>query len=110
MGPALRALAEREGSRAMTRAIHIGGLKLRVARGRIEVDDFAIDGRDPRDRPFFTAKRLSVSLDWSGLLSSRPEFILTSVEMTDWNMLVEKFDQGDNFPRFQRNASSPGGP
>ena len=46
------------------RPIHIGGLSVRVLRGRFELDDFSIEGLKPTDRPFFSAKQLSMSLDW----------------------------------------------
>ncbi len=111
LGPAVRALAEREGSAQLQRPLHIGRLSIRVARGRVEVDDFSIEGLKPEDRPFFAARRLSVSLDWSRALRARPEFIITSVEMTDWQMLVEKWESGDNFVRVRRNRNSrPPGP
>jgi hypothetical protein len=110
LGPSVRALAERQGSRQLQRPIHIGGLAIRLARGRVEVSDLTVEGLTPADRPFFAAKHLSVSLDWSKLLSSRPELILTSVEMSDWQMLVEKFVGRDNFPRLQRSSRPPGGP
>ena len=111
LGPSLRALAERQGSSQLRRPIHIGSLMLRVARGRVEVRDFAIEGLSPDDRPFFEAKLLSVSLDWSKAFARRPEFIITSVEMTDWQMLVEKWDDRDSFVRLRRNESErPPGP
>jgi hypothetical protein len=110
LGPTLRARAEQAGSSQLKRPIHIGGLSIRVARGRVEVGDFAIDGLAPEDRPFFTAKKLSVSLDWSKAIARKPEFIITSVEMTDWEMLVEKWPGRDNFVRFRNNSGRPPGP
>ena len=106
LGPALRGLAERQGSERLKRPIHIGALKLRLLRGRVELDDFSIEGLAPTDRPFFSAGRLSVSLDWSKAVARRPEFIITSVEMTDWRMLVERFADADNFPRFRNDRRS----
>lgn len=111
LGPSLRALAEREGSNALKRPIHIGGLSIRIARGRVEVDDFSIDGLTPDDRKFFAARKLSVSLDWSKVVARRPEFVITSVEMTDWQMLVEKWPGRDSFLRIPRNPRrTPAGP
>jgi hypothetical protein len=110
LGPALRGLAERQGSQRLKRPLHIGALKLRLLRGRVEIDDFSIDGLAPTDRPFFTAGRLSISLDWSKAIARRPEFIITSVEMTDWRMLVEKFEDADNFPRFRNDDAPSNGP
>lgn len=137
LGPRLRSLAEREGSTRLERDIHIGALQLKVLRGRVELDDFSIDGRQRSDRSFFAAKKLSVSLDWSGIVfrplecvvrrtgrsvllrmgssglpppncSARPEVIITSVELTDWQMLVEKFPDGDNFLRLPETPEGPG--
>ena len=110
LGPSLRGLAERQATAYARRPIHIGGLSVRVARGRFELDDFSIDGLKPTDRPLFFAKQLSIALDWGKAFASHPEFIITSVEMTDWQMLVEKWPDGDNFLRLRRNNNQPAGP
>ena len=100
IGPYWRAAAEAEGSRRLNRPVHIGRLGIHLARGRVVAEDLSIDGRQPGDRPFFAAKLLSVSLDWSRAVQSRPEFVITSVELTDWQMLVERWSDGHSFPRF----------
>src|SRR4051794_35533179 len=111
LGPSIQGFAEREGSAQLKRPIHIGGLSIRVARGRFEVDDFSIEGLKPEDRPFFTAKKLSISLEWGKAFRRRPEFVITSVELTDWQMLVEKWPGTDSFLRLPRNNSGrPPGP
>ncbi len=111
LGPSVRALAEREGSKQIQRPLHIGRLSIRVARGRIEVNDVRIEGVKPEDRPFFEAKLLSVSLDWSQIVQRRPEIIITSAELVDWQMLVEKWPGTDSFIRMRRSTStSPPGP
>ncbi|MGE5246031.1 MAG: translocation/assembly module TamB domain-containing protein [Betaproteobacteria bacterium] len=98
LGPGLRALAEREGSLRLKRPIHIGRLSIHLARGRVIVEGLTIDGLEPTDRPFFTAGRLSIGLDWSTLLHR--EITIQSVEMTDWRMNVEKWEGRHNFPKF----------
>ena len=110
LGPSIRALAERQGSTQIERPIHIGRLSIRVARGRVEVDDFSIDGLQPTDRPLFAARRLSIGLDWGKAFQRRPEFVVSSVEMTDWQMLIEKGPDGDNWVRPRNNSSRPPGP
>jgi hypothetical protein len=97
LGPLLRAKAEEQGAKRIERPLHIGRLSIHVATGRIVVEDLLIDGLHAGDRPFFTARRLSVSLDWSSTFRKKPEFIVTSVEMTDWHMLVEKWKDEHNF-------------
>ena len=110
LGPALRGLAEHEAAQQLKRPVHIGSMRLLVARGIVEVRDFSIEGLEHTDRPFFTAKRLLVSLDWSQMLQRRPEFIITSVDLSDWQMLVEKWENRDNFPKIPRSNRPPGTP
>ena len=62
LGPALRALAEREGSRRIERPMHIGALSVRLFNGRFVLDDFVIEGVTHTDRPFLRARRVEVSL------------------------------------------------
>jgi hypothetical protein len=111
LGPSIRGLAEREGSKAIERPLHIGRLGIHVLTGKFRVEDLRIDGVHTGDRPFFTARQLDIALDWLPALSRRREFVVTSVEMTDWQMLVEKWDGGHNFPKFTRDEpETPAGP
>ena len=98
LGPSVRQYAERGGTAQLKRPIHIGRLSAHILRGSFVLENFQIDGAQPGDRPFFTAKRLEIGLDWSTVFRSKPEFIITSVEMTDWKMLVEKWPGRNNFP------------
>jgi hypothetical protein len=108
LGPAARTVAEREGSKRLNRAVRIGRLSIHLLRGRVLLEDLSIDGREAGDRPFFTAKRLSVSLDWTKALARRPEFVITSVELIDWEMLVEEGPNGHSFPRLSRGEDDDG--
>jgi hypothetical protein len=110
LGPSVRQYAERGGSAQLKRPIHIGRLSAHILRGSFVLDDFQIDGVKPGDRPFFTAKRLEIGLDWSTVIRRRPEIIITSVEMTDWKMLVEKWPGRNNFPKFVDNSRPDTGP
>ena len=71
LGPGLRGLAEREGSKRVGRPMHIGRLGVRLFNGKFVLEDFVIEGLVPTDRPFLTAKRIDVSLTWDALLPSR---------------------------------------
>jgi hypothetical protein len=108
LGPAVRGLAESQGSRALKRPIHIGQLRIRLFLGRIVIEDFSIEGLQPADRPFFTAKHLELALDWSTAIHG--EFTISAVEMTDWQMLVEKWSNRHNFPKFTSSDQGPPGP
>src|SRR5260221_3053648 len=105
LGPALRAVAEREGSRRIERTMHIGSLSVRLFNGKFVLEDFVIEGLARTDRPFLRAKSLEVSLSWQAMLHR--EVLLDSVEMTGWQMVVEQWSGGrHSFPKF---ASGPSG-
>jgi hypothetical protein len=101
LGPSLRARAEREGSRFIERPMRIGRLSAKLTPGVFVVEDLVIEGLRPGDRPFLTAKRITVSVPWWTALSRR--LVVDSIHMTDWRMVIETFPNGrHNFPRFTR--------
>src|SRR5688572_15840256 len=109
LGPALRKRAEEEGSKYLRRPLHIGKISARLIPGVFVFDDLVIEGLTPGDRPFLTAKRVTVRLPWWTIASRR--LIVESVEMTDWNMVVETFPNGrNNFPRIMPERRTPRGP
>ena len=80
------------GSKYLKRPCTSDGCRSTSCAAAILLEDFSIDGLTPGDRPFFTAKRLSLGLDWLTAFRRVPEFTITSVEMTDWQMLVERWE------------------
>ena len=88
--------------------MRIGRLSIHVLTGKYVIEDMIIDGLHPSDRPFFTAKRISIAMDWATAMRQHPEFLITSVEMTDWQMLVEKWENGHNMPRFTQGRPAAG--
>ncbi|HZP46969.1 MAG TPA: translocation/assembly module TamB domain-containing protein [Vicinamibacterales bacterium] len=110
LGPRVRELAERRGSEYLERSLTIGSLGIHLLTGRVIVTDLSIGGLRPADRPFFTAKRIAVSLDWLPLLAKRPDIAISGVDMSDWQMLVEKWEDAHNFPKFTRDDNQPRGP
>src|SRR5262249_38195090 len=63
------------------------------------------------DRPFFSAKRLFFLIDWRPAFALKPNFTISSVEMSDWSMLVEKWPDEHNFPKFGDDEDKgPAGP
>jgi hypothetical protein len=109
LGPVARAAAEDYASREIDQDVRIGSLRINVLKGtlfgQVEALDVAIGGKNEGDRPFFTAKRVSASIDWWYAIARRPNFTITSVELHDWNMLVEKWANGTSFPK--RRAREP---
>ena len=57
--------AERYASDYLKRPVAIGSMRLHVFSGHFLMEDFSIGGLHDGDRPFLTAKRLSIALDWS---------------------------------------------
>jgi hypothetical protein len=110
LGPAVRARAEDAGSKYIERPLHIGALRIHLLTGKVLVEDLRIDGLHKDDRPFFTAKQIAVALDWLPAFHLHPDITISSVEMTDWQMLVEKWDGSHNFPRFNHDDGKPPGP
>ena len=110
LGPAVRARAEDAGSKYIERPMHIGALKIRLFTGKVIVENLTIDGLHPGDRPFFTARQVAVALDWIPAFNLKPDITISSVEMTDWQMLVEKWENQHNFPRFNHDDGQPPGP
>ncbi len=109
-GGFLPGLAQNYGSKEIGRPLHIGRLSLQIARGRFIVEQLRIDGVTAKDAPFFTAARINIDLPWWGLLSRR-ELLIRSVEMGDWTMQIEKFEDGDSLPPvFKRTSTQPAGP
>jgi TamB, inner membrane protein subunit of TAM complex len=106
LGPYAKRAAEREGSKYIERGLHLGTLSIHLLTGKVLVEDFRIDGLHEGDRPFFTAKRIAIGLDWIPAFRRKPDITITSVEMTDWQMLVEKWGDRHNFPKFTR-ANQP---
>jgi hypothetical protein len=113
LGPSLRQRAEREGSKFIQRPMHIGRLSAKITPGVFVVENLVIEGLEPTDRPFLTAKKIEVVVPWWTIL--RRELIVESVEMTDWDMVVETwpsspaFPRGrHNFPKFTRESKSNG--
>ena len=104
IGPQLRELAERQGSRLIDRPMHIGRLGVRIVSGQFEVEDLVIEGLTPESTPFFTAKRITASMLWRTLPARR--VVLDNIEIVDWRMLVEYLPDGRiSFPRINRSPT-----
>ena len=108
LGPWLRSQAEHYASREIDRPLHIGRLGVRLATGRFVVEDLLIDGKNPGDRPFLTAKTISIDLPWWEVIRRR-QLLFESIEMSDWDMLVEKRGDWHSFIRIPKGRPRPPG-
>ena len=107
LGPTLRKRAEVEGTKFIERPLHIGRLSARLTPGVFVVEDLMIEGLTPQDRPFLTAKTITVEVPWWTIFSKK--LIIESIAMTDWNMVIETYANGrHNFPKFTRKTPSKG--
>ena len=107
VGSLLQAPAERYASDYLKRRVTIGSMRLHVFSGHFLMEDFSIGGLNDGDRPFLTAKRLSIALDWSTVFTQPATVTIRSVELTDWQMLVEKWSERHSFPKFTRDRQDP---
>ena len=57
LGPRVKGLAERQGSKGLLRPLHIGQVRALVGRGEFEVTDVVIEGLKPTDTPFLVAEQ-----------------------------------------------------
>ena len=108
LGPSVRRSPSAKERSYIERGLHIGTLRIHLFTGKVLVEDLRIDGLHQGDRPFFTAKQIAVGLDWLPVFSRKPDVTITSVEMTDWQMLVEKWQDAHNFPKFTRDNQPQG--
>jgi hypothetical protein len=97
VGPRVKGLAEREGSKFFDRPMHIGKLSIVLRNGSFKVDDLVIEGLTPTDRPFLKAKTVFMNLPWWTFLTH--ELIVENVDMDGWEMVVEQFPGRHSFPR-----------
>jgi hypothetical protein len=109
LGPSLRERAEREGSNYLRRPMRIGRLSARLVPGVFVVENLVIEGLSPNDRPFLTAKTITVKFPWWTVVTRK--LIVESVDMTDWEMTVETFPNNrHNFPKIMPERKGPRGP
>jgi translocation-and-assembly-module (TAM) inner membrane subunit TamB-like protein len=108
LGPSLRRRAETAGSNYLKRPMHIGKLSVRLSTGSFIVENLVIEGLRPTDRPFLKAKRIAVNMPWWSIFNK--ELIIRDVDMSDWEMLVEQFKNGHNFPKITPESKGPKGP
>lgn len=98
LGPYVRDLAERQGSKYLERPMHIGRISARMTPGEYVVEDLVIEGLTPTSRPFLTAKKIYVKFPWWTVITRK--ITIEAIEMTDWDMYVETFPGGKhNFPK-----------
>jgi hypothetical protein len=108
-GGVIKRYAEAEGSKFLERPLHLGRLGIQIGRGRFVVEDVRIEGLKKSDAPFFAAKRVTVDFPWWQVFNTH-EFLIRSVEMTDWTMQIEKFQRGNSMPNLKRKTKTPPGP
>jgi TamB, inner membrane protein subunit of TAM complex len=110
LGPQLREQAEIQGSKYMERPMHIGRLSAKLTPGEFLVENLVIEGLTPQDRPFLTAKTITVKLPWWTVFSRK--LVIESIAMTDWEMTVETWPGGRHSfpkvtPKTRRQGPSP---
>ena len=89
--PGCPTAAENLGKNAWKRRFN-GCLSIRLFGGRVVVDDFSIEASatDRRSSRQISDARLSTLVQRAH--PAQPEITISSVEMTDWQMLAEKWE------------------
>ena len=109
LGPYVKAEAEKRATRYLDRRMTIGSVSAKLTPGEFELHDIVIEGLRPGDRPFLTAKSLTVSLPWWTIFDK--DLVIESIDMTDWRMVMESFPGGrHNFPRVKGPPRDPNKP
>lgn len=109
VGPYVKAQAEAAASKHLDRKMTIGRVRAKVTPGDFVFEDVVIAGLTPADQPFLRAKRITVSLPWWTIFNK--QLVVESVDMTDWNMVIETFPGGKhNFPRVKGPPPDPNKP
>jgi hypothetical protein len=109
-GRSLRTIAESEGTKQLKRPLRIGRISALLTPGKFAFDDVTIEGPAKDDRPFFHAKRITLSLPWWALLRSPREMYL-DVHLFDWRMVVENWATGGaRLPNLKFGRQGGGGP
>ena len=107
LGPALKSQAEEQATRYLERRLRIGSMHVRLWDGSYIFEDLTIDGLKPESIPFFTAKRIVLSMPWGTLFNRR--IVFDTIELTDWQMHVEALRDGSqSFPKLM--PKGPRGP
>src|SRR5262249_9893765 len=63
-GQDIRSLIEKEGSKFLERPLHLGAFTGHLALGEFVLEDLRIEGQTADARPFFSAKRIAVTVPW----------------------------------------------
>ena len=109
-GRSLKQLAEQEGSKYLRRPMRVGKIRALLWPGAFELSDVVIEGRKPEDRPFLHAKSIRVDVNWRTLFRQKRELFL-NIHMSDWQMVMEMFRDGNNLPRLApERRDQPSGP
>ena len=104
-GKSLRTIAEERATKFLERPLHIGSLSAHLTPGRFVLRDVSIEGPTPQDRPFFSAKQITVDVPWWTLFNQRQLYI--EIRLSAWRMVVEKGRDGQTFvPRFTSRTPS----
>jgi hypothetical protein len=108
VGPALKSEAETRASKYLERPMHIGRVVAKLTPGAFEFHDVVIEGLTPQAPPFLKAKKITVALPWWTAFERR--LIVESIDMTDWEMVIETFPGGKhNVPKLAPRTT-PGQP
>ncbi len=98
LGPAVRAIAEREATNYLQRPVHIGKVRAFVARGEFEITDVVIESLTKEQPPFAKIRRVAVSLPWWTVFSRA--LIIDYVRISGMQIAIESWPNDvNNLPK-----------
>ena len=106
LGPQLKGLAEREGSKYLERPLHIGRIRALIGRGEFEFTDVVIESPKAEDVPFLRAANIRVSVPWWTVF--RRALVVDHVHVTGLNVNIVSWPNDvNNLPKFGHPGGKP---
>ncbi len=106
LGPRLKGLAERQGTKYLERPLHIGGIRALVGRGEFEFTDVVIESTTPADVPFLRVASIRVSVPWWTVF--RRALIIDHIHITGLKASIVSWPNDvNNLPKFVHGGGKP---
>lgn len=106
LGPRLKGIAERQGTKYLERPLHIGGIRALIGRGEFEFTDVVIESVKPEDVPFLRAARIRVSVPWWTVF--RRALIIDHVHITGLKASIVSWPNDvNNMPKIVHRGGKP---
>ena len=90
--------------------MHIGRLSAQLTPGVFVVEDLMIEGLTPQDRPFLTAKKITVEVPWWTMFSQQADRRIGRDDRLEHGRRDLRRTAATTFPKFTRKSHASQGP